>query len=64
VIGIVGGPVLVVGYLAILFGAIDQHGALAGLSALLVAVFEFSLGIWLIVKGFDPEAVATLEAKK
>jgi Domain of unknown function (DUF4386) len=63
VIGIVGGPVLVVGYLLVMFGAIDQHGGLAGLSALLVAVFEFSLGIWLIVKGFNPEAVAALEAK-
>jgi Domain of unknown function (DUF4386) len=62
-IGIVGAPVLVIGYLAILFGGIDQHGALAGLSAVLVAVFEFSLGIWLIVKGFDPEAVAALERR-
>jgi len=63
VIGMIGAPVLVLGYLAILFGAIDQHGALAGLSALLVAVFEFSLGLWLIVKGFDPEAVSALERK-
>lgn len=62
-IGIAGGPLLVIGYLAVLFGAIDQHGSLAGLSALLVAVFEFSLGVWLIVKGFDPEAAARLEAK-
>src|SRR5664279_597523 len=63
VIGIVGGPLLLVGYLAVLFGGIDQHGVLTGLSALLVAVFEFSLGIWLIVKGFNPDAVAALEAK-
>ena len=34
-----------------------------GLSALLVAVFEFSLGIWLIVVGFNPAAVAALEVK-
>jgi hypothetical protein len=61
-IGMVGGPLLVIGYLAILFNTIDQHGALAGLSALPVAVFEFSLGIWLIVKGFDPDAVAALES--
>jgi Domain of unknown function (DUF4386) len=61
IIGMVGAPLLVVGYLAILFGGIAQHGVLAGLSALLVAVFEFSLGIWLIVKGFNPEAVAELE---
>jgi hypothetical protein len=62
-IGIIGGPVLVIGYFAVLFDAIDQHGPLAGLSALLVAVFEFSLGVRLIVKGFDPQAVATLDSK-
>jgi hypothetical protein len=62
-IGIVGGPLLVIGYLAVLFNTIDQHGGLAGLSALPVAVFEFSLGIWLIAKGFDPDAVAALESE-
>jgi hypothetical protein len=31
-IGIVGAPILVAGYLAVLFGAIHQHGSLAGLS--------------------------------
>ena len=60
-IGIVGGPVLIAGYLAVLFGLISQHGPVAGLSALPVAAFEFSLGIWLVVKGFNPEAVAALE---
>jgi hypothetical protein len=62
-IGIIGGPLLVIGYVAVLFNAIDQHGGLAGLSALPVAVFEFSLGIWLIAKGFDPDAVAALESE-
>jgi len=57
-IGIVGAPVLVVGYLAILFGLIGRLAPLAGLSALPVALFEFSLGIWLIVKGFNPSAIA------
>ena len=62
-IGIVGAPILVAGYLAVLFGLIGQHGPLAGLSAFPVAIFEFSLGVWLIVKGFNPEAVAALESK-
>ena len=62
-IGIVGAPILVVGYLAVLFGGIHQHSSLAGLSALLVAAFEFSLGVWLVVKGFDPRADAELEAR-
>ena len=60
-IGIIGGPILVAGYLAVLFGLIAQHGPVAGLSALPVAVFEFSLGVWLVVKGFNPDAVAALE---
>jgi len=60
-IGIVGGPILLVGYFAILFNLISQHGGLAGLSAFPVAIFEFSLGIWLIVKGFNPKAVADLK---
>ena len=62
VIGIVGAPILVVGYLAILFGLIGRLAPLAGLSALPVALFEFSLGIWLTVKGFNPSAIASLAA--
>ena len=62
-IGLVGSPLLIIGYLSVLFGVISQHGPLAGLFALPVALFEFSLGIWLLVKGFDPDAVAALEDK-
>jgi hypothetical protein len=61
-IGIVGGPLLLVGYLAVLFGLVGQHAPLAALSALPVALFEFSLGVWLIVKGFNASAVASLPA--
>ena len=63
-IGIIGGPILLIGYFAVLFGFVGQHEALAGLSALPVALFEFSLGIWLVVKGFNPSAVTALKAKK
>ena len=56
-IGIVGGPVLLIGYFAILFGLIGQHAPLAGLFAIPVALFEFSLGIYLVVKGFKPSLI-------
>jgi hypothetical protein len=56
-IGIVGGPVLLIGYFAILSGLIGQHAPLAGLFAIPVALFEFSLGIYLVVKGFKPSPV-------
>ncbi len=62
-IGIVGGPVLIVGYLAVMSGLVGQHGSLAGLSALPVALFEFSLGVWLVVKGFNSSAVTTESAQ-
>jgi Domain of unknown function (DUF4386) len=60
-IGLIGAPLLVAGYIAVLFGLIKQHSSLAGLSAFPVAIFEFSLGVWLVVKGFDPDAVVALE---
>lgn len=63
IIGIVGGPLLLISYFAVMFGLIEQHSSLAGASAILVAVFEFSLGIWLVVKGFNPKAVENLYAK-
>jgi hypothetical protein len=59
-IGLVGGPLLIAGYIAVLFGLIGQHASLAGLSALPVALFEFSLGVWLTVKGFNPSATNEL----
>jgi hypothetical protein len=62
-IGLIGSPVLIIGFLLVLFGAIGQRSSLAGLFALPVAFFEFALGVWLVVKGFNPEAVAALESK-
>ena len=56
-IGIIGAVPLIGAYIAVLFGAIGQHSILAGLAALLVALFEFSLGIYLVVKGFRPSAI-------
>lgn len=50
--GMVGALPLLAGYIAVLFGFIGQHDPLSGLAALLVALFEFSLGIYLIAKGF------------
>jgi hypothetical protein len=63
-IGIVGGPLLLISYFAVMFGVIEQHAPIAGLAAIGVAAFEFSLGLWLVFKGFNPKAVADLESKE
>jgi Domain of unknown function (DUF4386) len=56
-IGMLGSVPLIVGYLAVMFGVIGQHSILEGFASLLVALFEFSLGIYLVVRGFKPAAV-------
>ena len=56
-IGMIGAVPLIVGYIAILFGVIGQHSTLEGLASLLVALFEFSLGIYLVFKGFKPSTI-------
>lgn len=63
-IGIVGAPLLLISYFAVMFGGIEQRTPLAGLSAIGVALFEFSLGLWLVFKGFNPKYVADLETKE
>jgi hypothetical protein len=60
-IGIIGALPLIAGYLAVLFGFIEQRSPLAGLSAVMVAVFEFSLGIYLVVKGFKQSRITAQE---
>ena len=62
-IGIVGAPILLAGYFAVMFGLIGQHAPLAGLFALPIALWEFSLGVWLIAKGFKPSAITSGSAK-
>lgn len=62
-IGIVGAFPLIAAWVAVLFGVIGQHAPSTGLAAVPVALFEFSLGVWLVAKGFNPKAVAALESK-
>jgi hypothetical protein len=62
-LGLIGAPLLIGSDAAILFGLLGRSSAMAGLFALPIAMWEFSLGIWLIVKGFDSSAVASLSAK-
>ncbi|MBI1769736.1 MAG: DUF4386 domain-containing protein [Bacteroidetes bacterium] len=62
-IGIIGAPLLIAGYIAVLFGLIGRLDLLAALAAVPVALFEFSLGVWLVIKGFNstPAALAPVQ---
>jgi hypothetical protein len=59
-LGLIGAPLLLAADLAVFFGVLDRGAAIAALAAAPVAVWEFSLGVYLTVKGFRPAAVAAL----
>jgi hypothetical protein len=54
VLGLIGGPLLFIAVFAVLFGGIGQLSAWTALATLPVAAWEFSLGVWLVTKGFRP----------
>ena len=59
-LGFTGATILVAGDVAVLFGLIGQHAPSTGLLAIPIAVWEFSLGVYLVVKGFRPSAITAL----
>lgn len=57
VLGLVGGPLVLVSSTAVLFGLYEQVSVVAGLAALPVAAWEMCLAGYLIAKGFRPVVV-------
>lgn len=58
IIGLIGAPLLLVSTLAALFGLWPQFSPISALAALPIAVWEFSLGLYLVVKGFRRVPIA------
>jgi hypothetical protein len=52
VLGLIGAPLLLASTTATLFGIHDQLSPVATIAVLPVALWELSLGVWLVVKGF------------
>ena len=62
VLGLIGGPILIASVIAALLRADHQVTVLAA-GFVPVAAWEFSLGLWLVVKGFRPSPItAALDA--
>ncbi len=59
-LGLIGAPLLLASDIAIFFGVIDRVSPFAAVAFIPIAVWEFSLGVYLTVKGFRPAAVAAL----
>lgn len=62
-LGFIGAPLLVAGHVGTMFGLWGTFGqwgrpnVLTGIGVLLVAGWEFSLGVYLVVKGFKPSPI-------
>ena len=56
-LGFIGAPLLVASDITVLFGLFDRSAAPVALAALPIALWEFSLGVWLVVKGFEPSRI-------
>jgi hypothetical protein len=57
VLGFIGAPILVANTLALMYGTTGPILTLTTLGVLPIALWEFSLGVWLTVKGFYPTKI-------
>ncbi|NHM31939.1 DUF4386 domain-containing protein [Neobacillus terrae] len=62
-LGITGATLVFIAALLEMFGIIQQTSVWGGILALPVAANEMILAVWLIVKGFNESALASLSAK-
>jgi hypothetical protein len=60
--GLIGAPLLITSTVATLVGHNSPTSAWSALATLPVAAWEFSLGVRLIVKGFNPSPITTHDA--
>ena len=56
-LGFIGAPLLVANVIMILFGVSGPLRTLTTIGVLPIAVWEFSLGVWLVVKGFNSTSI-------
>jgi len=61
--GLIGAPLMLAGGLLGMFGSLTETSVLGTFIFLPIAVNEMVLAVWLIVKGFNPSAIAPESAK-
>jgi hypothetical protein len=59
-LGFAGAPLLAAATVATMAGLIERASAWSAIGALPIALWELSLGVWLVVKGFKPSPVTTV----
>ena len=62
-LGLIGAPLLIAGTIGTMFGAWEPASTQTVILTLPIATWEFSLGVYLIVKGFRPSPITAGMAK-
>ena len=57
VIGLIGAPLQLTAVILTMFGVVDRTSGATGILVIPIAVWEFSLGVYLVVKGFKPSPI-------
>jgi hypothetical protein len=63
ILGLIGGPTLLVAGAAVILGWIEAGSAAQGIATVPEFFWELFLGLWLLVKGFDVDALEALGRK-
>jgi hypothetical protein len=61
VLGLIGGPLIIASGVGVLLGVIEADSVWAAIAIIPEFIWELLLGIWPIVRGFNPSAIARLE---
>jgi hypothetical protein len=60
-LGLIGGPLICASGILVLFAVIDAGSAVQAIATIPEFIWELSLGIYLIVKGFKPAPILSAE---
>ena len=61
ILGFIGAPLLVASDVAVLFDLVGRTAPPVALAAIPIALWELSLGVWLVVKGFKPSPILSTD---
>jgi hypothetical protein len=62
-LGLIGGPLIIASGIAIMFDVTERGSTLQGLATIPEFIWELSLGIYLVVRGFKPSPVTAAYAR-
>ena len=62
-LGLIGGPLMISSVIGQIIGINEQISVWSGIALLPIFVWEFSLGLWLVVKGFKASPVLATESR-